>query len=102
MTHLTRIAAYLWTFHAEESGAATIEWVVGVAAAVSLTKAVTSSVNEGVMALACVDGSVYARVDLSAGDRCGVRSCVRPLCAVRLTAGPDEVRMPGPNQTIEL
>ncbi len=51
MTHLTRIAAYLRTFHAEETGAATIEWVVGVAAAVSLTMAVTSSVNEGVMAL---------------------------------------------------
>ncbi len=51
MTHLTRAAAYLKKFHAEESGAATIDWVVGVAAAVSLTMAVTSSVNEGVMAL---------------------------------------------------
>jgi Flp pilus assembly pilin Flp len=51
MTQLTKIAAYLKKFHAEESGAATIDWVVGVAAAVSLTMAVTSSVNEGVMAL---------------------------------------------------
>ena len=51
MTHLTRIAAYLEKFHAEESGAATVDWVVGVAAAVSLTMAVTSSINEGVVAL---------------------------------------------------
>ena len=27
-----------------------------------------------------------------------VRSCVRPVCAVLVTAGPDEVRGPGPNQ----
>jgi Flp pilus assembly pilin Flp len=51
MTHLTELAAYLKKFHAEESGAATVDWVVGVAAAVSLTMAVTSSINEGVVAL---------------------------------------------------
>jgi Flp pilus assembly pilin Flp len=51
MTHLTEFAAYLKKFHAEESGAATVDWVVGVAAAVSLTMAVTSSINEGVVAL---------------------------------------------------
>jgi len=28
-------------------------------------------------------------------DRCGLRSCVRPFDAVRMTAGPDEVRVPG-------
>jgi hypothetical protein len=39
------------------------------------------------------------RVDF---DKCGVRSCVRPFDAVILIAGPDEVRVPGPNQTIEL
>ena len=32
-------------------------------------------------------------------DRCGKRSCVRPLSAVRMTAGPDEVRGPGPSQS---
>jgi Flp pilus assembly pilin Flp len=51
MTHRTEFAAYLKKFHAEESGAATVDWVVGVAAAVSLTMAVTSSINEGVVAL---------------------------------------------------
>ena len=29
-------------------------------------------------------------------DRCGLRSCVRPVDAVLMTAGPDEVRVPGP------
>src|SRR3954467_10638449 len=29
-----------------------------------------------------------------------VRSCVRPPCAVRMTAGPDEIRGPAPNQRI--
>ena len=36
---------------------------------------------------------------MSVGDRCGVRSGVRPVDAVHVTAGPDEVRVPGPNQT---
>jgi len=35
-------------------------------------------------------------------DRCGKRSCVRPVCAVQMTAGPDEVRLPGPVQSNEL
>ena len=51
MTYLTEFAAYLKKFRAEESGAATVDWVVGVAAAVSLTMAVTSSIIEGVVAL---------------------------------------------------
>lgn len=45
--------------------------------------------------LSCVDGSVSARVVLGDFDHCGVRSCVRPVDAVYLTAGPDEVRGPG-------
>ena len=49
-----------------------------------------------------VDGSGFARVLVSNLDRSRVRSFVRPVCAVRLTACPDEVCMPGPNQTIEL
>jgi hypothetical protein len=52
--------------------------------------------------LSFVDGSSFARVFLSNLDRSRLRSFVRPLCAVYLTAGPDEVRVPGPNQTIEL
>ena len=31
-----------------------------------------------------------------------MRSCVRPVYAVRMTAGPDEVRLPGPVQSNEL
>jgi len=49
-----------------------------------------------------VDGSGFARSFLSDVDRSRLRSFVRPVCAVPLTAGPDEVRVPGPNQTIEL
>jgi hypothetical protein len=37
--------------------------------------------------LSCVDGSVYARILRTGGDRCGVRSCVRPVGAVYRTAG---------------
>jgi hypothetical protein len=49
-----------------------------------------------------VDGSCFARVFLSDFDRSRLRSFVRPLYAVRLTAGLDEVRVPGSFQTGEL
>ena len=54
------------------------------------------------MVLSCVDGSFYARVNLSDFDVCRLRSCVRPFDAVDITAGLDEVRTLGPNQTSEL
>jgi len=38
-------------FWADESGAATVEWVVGAAAAVSISMAVTSAVGSGVEAM---------------------------------------------------
>jgi hypothetical protein len=38
------------------------------------------------------------KVFLRVQARGRVRSCVRPVCAVLVTAGPDEVRGPGPNQ----
>ena len=50
----------------------------------------------------CVDGSFYARVNLSDFDVCRLRSCVRPFDAVDNTAGLDEVRALGPNQISEL
>ena len=46
--------------------------------------------------LSCVDGSVYARFFSTDFDRYGERSCVRPFDAVDVTAGLDEVRVPGP------
>ena len=49
--------------------------------------------------MSCVDGSFYARVNLSDFDVCRLRSCVRPFDAVDITAGLDEVRTSGPNQT---
>jgi hypothetical protein len=49
-----------------------------------------------------VDGSFYARVNLSDFDVCRLRSCVRPFDAVDNTAGLDEVRTLGPNQICEL
>jgi len=39
-----------------------------------------------------VDGSFYARVNLSDFDVCRLRSWVRPFDAVDITAGLDEVR----------
>ena len=42
------------------------------------------------------------KVFLTDVDRCGVRSCVRPVDAEHVPAGPDEVRAPGPYQTSEL
>ena len=54
------------------------------------------------LALSCVDGSFYARVNLSDFDVCRLRSCVRPFDAVDNTAGLDEVRALGPNQISEL
>jgi len=32
----------------------------------------------------------------------GRKSCVRPVCAVLVTAGPDVIRRSGPNQTLAL
>ena len=49
--------------------------------------------------LSFVDGSDFARVFLTCADRCKLQSFVRPVGAVHLTAGLDEVRVPGPNQT---
>ena len=46
--------------------------------------------------LLCVDGSVYARFFSTDVDRYEERSCVRPVGAVYITAGLDEVRVPGP------
>ncbi len=52
--------------------------------------------------LSLVDGSSFARDFLSVGDRCRLRSFVRPVDAVHVTAGPDEVHKPGPDQGNEL
>jgi hypothetical protein len=53
-------------------------------------------------ALSCVDGSLYARVNLSDFDICRLRSCVQSFDAGDITAGLDKVRTLGPNQTSEL
>lgn len=53
-------------------------------------------------ALSFVDVSCFAREFLGNVDDRRQRSFVRPLFAVHLTAGLDEVRMPGPDQTGEL
>ena len=42
------------------------------------------------------------KVYLTDVERCGERSCVRPVGAVHLPAGLDEVRVPDPIQTNEL
>ena len=62
--------------------------------------ALIASFSYGV--LSCLDGSFYARVNLSDFDVCRLRSCVRPFDAVDNTAGLDEVRALGPNQISEL
>ena len=50
----------------------------------------------------CVDGPRSARTLLPLRQDGRVQSCVRPVDAVLMTAGPDEVRGPGPNQVIAL
>jgi hypothetical protein len=52
--------------------------------------------------LSFVDGSFFARDFLSDVYRSRLRSFVRPVDAVHVTAGLDEVRMPGPDQKIGL
>ena len=46
--------------------------------------------------LSCVDGFVHARFFSTDVDRYEERSCVRPVGAVYITAGLDEVCVPGP------
>ncbi len=48
--------------------------------------------------LSCVDGSVFARVHFFNFDLGGERSCVRPVCAAHVAAGPDGFRRPSPIQ----
>ena len=52
--------------------------------------------------LSFVDHPGFARDFVRYSNRRRLRSFVRPSCAVLLTAGPDDVRVPGPNQTDEL
>jgi hypothetical protein len=54
------------------------------------------------MVLSFVDGSFFARDFLSDVYRSRLRSFFRPVDAVHVTAGLDEVRMPGPDQKIGL
>jgi hypothetical protein len=42
--------------------------------------------------MSCVDGSCIARVDLMVWGGGRVQSCVRPVGAVHMTAGPDGMR----------
>ncbi len=46
----------------------------------------------------CVDGSPLARVVLTLMQAGRVQSCVRPVDAVLITAGPNAIRGSGPNQ----
>jgi len=48
--------------------------------------------------LACVDGSHLAREKLKLLQVGRMQSCVRPVCAVFITAGPNAIRGSGPNQ----
>lgn len=47
-------------------------------------------------------GGAVQLVNGSRGTTALVLACVQPFCAVNATASPDEVRLPGPKQTIEL
>jgi len=51
MTLISCIKARWAAFRADEEGAATVDWVVGTALAVSLGLAVMSAVSDGVMTL---------------------------------------------------
>jgi hypothetical protein len=47
-------------------------------------------------------GGAVQLVNGSRGKAALTLACVQPVCAVNATASPDEVRLPGPKQTIEL
>lgn len=51
MCCLAPFFARLRAFHADEDGAATVDWVVGTAMAITVTLAVMNSVSDGVMVL---------------------------------------------------
>lgn len=65
MSRLTaRIRAALHRFAAGEEGSATVEWVVGTAAGVSLALVVMDGVSAGVEALATRIETTLASIDL--------------------------------------
>jgi hypothetical protein len=50
----------------------------------------------------CVDGAHGSRDFFGFLLAVGCKSCVRPVCAVLMTAGPDVIRRSGPNQNLAL
>jgi Flp pilus assembly pilin Flp len=68
MTLKNRISAYLLAFHRDESGAATIDWVVGTAMAVTLSLAVMDSVSDGLMALSDRVANTIASLEFDWSD----------------------------------
>ncbi len=68
MMILTRLCARLRAFHADESGAATVDWVVGTALAVTMGLAVMDSVSEGVMALSDRVANTIANLEFDWSD----------------------------------
>jgi hypothetical protein len=81
-------------------------WRCGQRAALSLRRSSTCGVPSlpcRLIALSLSGGGHVWTAPRAQGDSLvwhagRVRSCVRPVCAVLVTAGPDEVRGPGPNQ----
>ena len=51
--------------------------------------------------MSCVDGSLFASPFFEAIVFCQKQSCVRPVDAVHLTAGPDGFHQPSPIPHIE-
>jgi len=50
----------------------------------------------------CVDGAHGSRDFFGFLLAVGCKSCVRPVCAVLMTAGPDVIRRSGPYQNLAL
>lgn len=68
MVILTRIHTHLRAFHADESGAATVDWVVGTALAVTMGLAVMDRVSVGVMALSDRVANTIASLEFDWSD----------------------------------
>lgn len=66
----THIKLHLARFRAEEDGAATVDWVVGTAVAVTMSLAVTNAVGDGVMALSQKVSDSIAGFEMCWGAAC--------------------------------
>jgi len=70
MTNMRRFFAFIDRFRADESGAATVDWVVGTAVAVTMSIAVTQSVGNAVKEMSDRIAENIANFEICYGSAC--------------------------------